>query len=152
MTALKKLIYTVLFTSFGAGSILVASAADEYLAQSDTLPHSKMTVLRRTESVLGKTLICASGENAGRIVDVLADPTGQVRAAVIDFGGFLGVGSRKIAVEWSDLRFVDSRITIDLTRDRLSRAPEVKEGRAVIAISARPARDRADAYDQLGPP
>ena len=41
----------------------------------------------------------------GRIVDVLVDRRGQVRAAIIDFGGFLGVGSRKIAVDWSALHF-----------------------------------------------
>jgi hypothetical protein len=41
----------------------------------------------------------------GRIVDVVVDRTGQVRAAVIDLGGFLGVGSRKIAVDWNALSF-----------------------------------------------
>ena len=41
----------------------------------------------------------------GRIVDVIVDRTGTVRAAVIDFGGFLGVGSRKIVVDWSALHF-----------------------------------------------
>jgi hypothetical protein len=40
-------------------------------------------------------------EDMGRIVDVIVDRSGQVRAAVIDFGGFLGVGSRKIAVDWN---------------------------------------------------
>jgi hypothetical protein len=39
------------------------------------------------------------------VVDVLADSTGRVRAAVIEFGGFLGVGNRRIAVDWSLLRF-----------------------------------------------
>jgi len=37
----------------------------------------------------------------GRIVDVIVDLAGVVRAAVIDFGGFLGVGSRKIVVDWN---------------------------------------------------
>ena len=41
----------------------------------------------------------------GRIVDVIVDRAGAVRAAVIDFGGFLGVGSRKIVVDWNALRF-----------------------------------------------
>ena len=41
----------------------------------------------------------------GRIVDVIVDRSGQVRAAIIDFGGFLGVGSRKIAVDWNALHF-----------------------------------------------
>jgi len=36
---------------------------------------------------------------------VVVDRSGQVRAAVIDFGGFLGVGSRKIAVDWDALSF-----------------------------------------------
>ena len=41
----------------------------------------------------------------GQIIDVIVKRDGQVRAAVIDFGGFLGVGSRKIAVDWSALSF-----------------------------------------------
>ena len=44
-------------------------------------------------------------ENMGRIVDVIVDQAGTARAAIIDFGGFLGVGSRKIAVDWNALRF-----------------------------------------------
>ena len=47
----------------------------------------------------------SADENMGRIVDVLVVRSGQVRAAIIDFGGFLGVGSRKIAVDWSALHF-----------------------------------------------
>jgi hypothetical protein len=41
----------------------------------------------------------------GRIVDLLVDETGKPRAAIIDFGGFLGVGIRKIAIDWHTLRF-----------------------------------------------
>jgi hypothetical protein len=150
MTVLKKSFYTILLASLGG--IIIANAADEFQTQPFTTPRPRMTVLYGTESVLGKTLIGAGGERAGRIVDVLAGPNGQVRAAIIDFGGFLGVGSRKIAVDWSDLKFDGSRISVDLTRERLSRAPEVREGRPVFAIGARPSRDRADASDQLSPP
>src|SRR5260221_7166387 len=41
----------------------------------------------------------------GMVVDVLVDSDGRPRAAIIDFGGFLGVGSRKIAVDWRLLQF-----------------------------------------------
>ena len=34
------------------------------------------------------------------VVDVLVDRSGLPLGAVIDFGGFLGVGSRKIAIDW----------------------------------------------------
>ena len=57
------------------------------------------------EGILGREVRSATDENMGRIVDVLVDRSGQVRAAIIDFGGFLGVGSRKIAVDWNALHF-----------------------------------------------
>ena len=47
--------------------------------------------------MLGKDVLSATGENMGRIVDVLFEYSGKPRAAIIDFGGFLGVGTRKIA-------------------------------------------------------
>ena len=74
----------------------------------------------------------------GRIVDVIVNRSGQVRAAVIDFGGFLGVGSRKIAVDWNALRFEPGgkpdRITVDLTRNSVRLAPEYKEGAPVVVL------------------
>jgi hypothetical protein len=149
MTALRKCFYAVLLASTGAGFIFAAKGADELQLQSVASPPPRMTVFHRAESVLGKTLTGASGESAGRIVDVLADPTGRVCAAVVDFGGFMGVGSRRIAVDWHDLRFEGSKITVDLTPEKLSRAPQVREGRPIFAISARNSRDRVDASDQM---
>ena len=71
--------------------------------------------------VLGKEVRSSAGENLGRIVDVLVDQAGQVRAAMIDFGGFLGVGNRRIVVDWAALHFAsddhDDWIILDLTRD-----------------------------------
>jgi hypothetical protein len=79
--------------------------------------------------VLGKEVRSSAGENLGRIVDLLVDQTGQVRAAMIDFGGFLGVGNRRIVVDWAALHFApaDQRdhITLDLTRDQMRAAPEM---------------------------
>jgi PRC-barrel domain protein len=136
MTALRK-IAAVLLLSVAAGSLV--AGANEYEAQSQRASPITHTVLYHSESVLGKDLI-ASGENAGRIVDVLTDESGRVRAVVVDYGGFLGVGSRKIAVAWSDLRFDrdgGNVITTDLPRERLRTAPEVKSGKPVIVITAR---------------
>jgi hypothetical protein len=77
----------------------------------------------------------------GRIVDVLVDRAGQVRAAIIDFGGFLGVGSRRIAVDWNALHFPQpgkpgERIALDLTRDQVKTAPEYREGKPVVILGA----------------
>jgi hypothetical protein len=76
----------------------------------------------------------------GRIVDVIVDHSGQVRAAVIDFGGFLGVGSRKIAIDWNILRFGSeekpARIVVELTQSQLKAAPEYKDGKPVAVLGA----------------
>jgi hypothetical protein len=93
------------------------------------------------QSVLGKQVRSSADENMGRVVDVLVDRDGHVRGAVIDFGGFLGVGSRKIAVDWNVLRFSpdadkNNRITLELTRDQVKAAPEFREGKPVVVLSA----------------
>jgi hypothetical protein len=58
-------------------------------------------------------------------------------AGIIDFGGFLGVGNRKIAVDWNALHFaLDKKdpIILDLTRDQVKAAPEYKDGRPLVLI------------------
>jgi hypothetical protein len=91
------------------------------------------------QGILGREVRSAADENMGRIVDVVVDRSGQVRAAVIDFGGFLGVGSRKIAVDWKALHFArianeGDRIILDLTRDQVKEAPEYKDGKPVVVL------------------
>jgi|HubBroStandDraft_6_1064221.scaffolds.fasta_scaffold1083578_1 hypothetical protein len=104
-----------------------------------------VTVLdhHEVQSVLGKEVRSAADENMGRIVDIIVDRTGHVRAAVVDFGGFLGVGSRKIAIAWSALRFGASgdkdkveRVTLEWTRDQVRAAPEYKDNKPVAVLEA----------------
>ena len=111
---------------------------------SDAKP--TVTVFDRLEvqGILGKEVRGGANENMGRIVDVIVDRTGQVRAAIIDFGGFLGVGNRKVAVAWSALRFPPDpkdpknveRIGLDLTREQVQAAPEYKEDKPVVVLGA----------------
>jgi PRC-barrel domain protein len=103
----------------------------------------EVTILNKheVEGVLGREVRSAADENMGRIADVLVDSTGQVRAAIIDFGGFLGVGSRKIAVDWNALHFPQpgkpgGRIALELTRDQVKAAPEYQEGKPVVVLGA----------------
>lgn len=141
MTLSKTCFSAVLLASLAGGTFLAAKAEDEPQAQSHAAALASITVLHHPESILGKRLVGASGQIAGRIVDVLADETGKVRAAVVDYGGFLGIGVRKIAIAWSDLRFDSgahpNAVAVDLSSEYLARAPEVRAGRPVIAVTAR---------------
>jgi PRC-barrel domain len=106
-------------------------------------PPPSVTIIGETEArgVLGRDVRGAAGEDMGRIVDVIVDRRGTVRAAVIDFGGFLGVGSRKIVVDWNALHFArvadkGESITLELTKEQVMAAPEYKEGTPIVVLGA----------------
>jgi hypothetical protein len=105
------------------------------LSQSSPPAEQNLKPIEPNEAttILGKQVRGAAGEDMGRVVDVLVDADGKPRAAIIDFGGFLGVGSRKIAVEWPLLQFRpgdhDQTVLLGLTREQVQAAPEYKESK-----------------------
>jgi PRC-barrel domain len=100
-------------------------------AQPQTTPQVKALTDQEIEGVLGKEVVSTTNENMGRVVEVLVDHTGKVGAAIIDFGGFLGVGSRKIAVDWSALHFTSTRQARHAHHARVR--PRSGEGRTRIS-------------------
>jgi hypothetical protein len=126
--------------------VSVASSEDAPPAPTKTEQSAPpaVTVLpnHEVEGILGREVRSSSAdENMGRIVDVLVDRSGLVRAAIIDFGGFLGVGSRKIAVDWSALHFPapakpEPPIKLELNRDQVNAAPAYEDGKPVTVLSA----------------
>lgn len=89
------------------------------------------------ENLLGRDVKSGAGEKLGQITDVIVGRTGDVRAAVIDFGGFLGVGSRKVAVAWDALKFSPDSIVVDMTRDELRVTPEYRQGEPIVIVGPR---------------
>lgn len=85
--------------------------------------------------ILGKKIMGPDNKELGLVVDVLIDASRRPRAAIIDFGGFLGVGSRKIAVDWRLLHLTPSqpdwKISLNLGRTDIQGAPEYKPDAAL---------------------
>src|SRR5215813_12884497 len=139
------IILGLLLAAFAA----VASRADEPqqnpppAATKEPVPPPSVTVIapREAHGVLGRDVRSPANEDMGRIVDIIVDRTGTVRAAVIDFGGFLGVGSRKIVVDWNALHFgrvaeKGDSITLELTKAQVAAAPEYKEDTPIVVLGA----------------
>lgn len=80
--------------------------------------------------LMGTQLIGPGGEKLGRVVDVVADLEARPVAAVVDVGGFMGLGSRRVAVAWHVLRLRAGdgvvRLTIDVAPDVVIAAPEFR--------------------------
>ena len=120
-----------------AAMLALPASADELRTFSAGDTHELLGQSIRIELPDGKP-----PQDIGRLVDVLVDNIGQPVAAVLDVGGFLGVGSRKVAVAWTALRF-DSpdqtrdkfAVTLTLPADRIRAAPDYKgAGKPVEAI------------------
>ena len=118
-----------------AGAVLLAGAGQE-LSQAEAT------------GVLGRMVRDSSGQQVGRIVDVVVEPSGQPRAIVVDTGGFMGVGARRVAVAW-DVAHVpppgskDEAVAIDLTDDQVRTAPEYTDRSKPATIVGLPANPAA---------
>ncbi|MEO6779310.1 MAG: PRC-barrel domain-containing protein [Bradyrhizobium sp.] len=172
---MRARLFGLVAIAFAAFAVAAASAADESAAppaaanpqppaqQNATppvtptppAPPASVTIIGAKEAhgVLGRDVRSAKNEDMGHIVDVIVDRSGTVRAAIIDFGGFLGVGSRKIAVDWNALRFgrvadKSDAITLELTKDQVKAAPEYKEDTPIVVLGASGSLQPLDFDDQ----
>jgi len=93
------------------------------------------------EALIGKTVKNATNENVGKINDVYLDASGGVKLVVVSVGGFLGVGSKDVAVPWIDLKFGrdGNAITVltNWTKDSLKAMPDYKEERRMPSGTVR---------------
>lgn len=65
-------------------------------------------------------------ENLGDIKEIMLDMrSGHVSYAVLEFGGFLGMGTKLFAVPWSALTLdtVEKRFILDANKELLENAP-----------------------------
>ncbi|MCZ4261719.1 PRC-barrel domain-containing protein [Limimaricola sp. G21655-S1] len=82
-----------------------------------------------TDELNGATVYGADDDNIGEIEDLVASDSGEITEAVIGVGGFLGIGEKKVAVNFEDLQILtnedgsDIRVYISATEDELKALP-----------------------------
>lgn len=57
----------------------------------------------KASSIIGLRVVGQDHVKVGTIEDVMVDGSGRIQAVVIDVGGFLGVGGKKVAVSFDQL-------------------------------------------------
>ena len=107
-------------------AMALATIAPQMAAVAKAAETQATQIAPGLESVLGKDCTTLREGDSGRVIDVLVDGHGRIRAAVVEFGGFLGIGTRKIAVDWAAFRFAGKSVWVDVTRDQLRAAAEYK--------------------------
>jgi sporulation protein YlmC with PRC-barrel domain len=81
------------------------------------------------KSMIGKNVYDANGTKVGEVNNLLVGADGRVHAAVVEFGGFLGIGENKVAVSWDQLNITQDRITTAMTEDQIKAAPRWDKNR-----------------------
>jgi sporulation protein YlmC with PRC-barrel domain len=79
-----------------------------------------------SEKVEGTTVYNVAGDKLGSIDDLMIDKrSGQVRYAVLEFGGFLGMGTDRYPLPWNMLKYdtVKEGYVVPLDKERLEQAP-----------------------------
>jgi sporulation protein YlmC with PRC-barrel domain len=85
-----------------------------------------------SERVEGTTVYNAAGDKLGTIDDLMIDKvSGQVRYAVMEFGGFLGMGTDRYPIPWPMLKYDLSQdgYVVPLDKAQLEGAPKYASDR-----------------------
>ena len=83
-----------------------------------------------SDKVEGATVYNTAGEKLGSIDDLMIDKTsGQIRYAVLEFGGFLGMGTDRYPMPWNVLRYDTAKggYTAPIDKAILDKAPKYRE-------------------------
>ncbi len=84
----------------------------------------------RASELIGTSVVNAQGETVGEINDIVLANDGSVNAALIGVGGFLGMGEKNVAVQFTDLNVQetdnDLKITLAMSAEALEAMPAYK--------------------------
>jgi sporulation protein YlmC with PRC-barrel domain len=110
-----------LFTFLAFVAVTVALLAFTLPAQA----RDKSGVLKASD-LIGMKVQGTDGKNLGEIKDLVIDPEeGGVVYAVLEFGGFAGIGDKYFAVPWEALQLDHSnkKLSLDVHKKDLKKAP-----------------------------
>ena len=82
------------------------------------------------EMLVGKSVYGLNDDSVGTIDDLIVDEKGKVANVIIDFGGFLGMGTSQVSVGFDELTILtdkgrtDVRVYVDATKDQIQAQPK----------------------------
>jgi len=113
--------------------VLPAYAQDAKPAPKETVGETKLdpaTIATgwRVSKIIGSTVENENGDKIGSVDDLILTADQQVPFAIVSVGGFLGMGSKLVAVPYRELDTTQKGKTIlhAATKESLTSAPEFK--------------------------
>ncbi len=79
------------------------------------------------KSLVGLVVFSSDGSKMGTVQSVNAAPDGSIKAINIKTGGFLGFGTRLVAIPEGRFAKTGDAVQLGMTADEVGKLPEVKE-------------------------
>ncbi len=107
-----------------SGSAFAADLSPQTVQRVDI---TKLADAFRASKIIGAPVVNDANDTIGKIDDLLVTKNDQVPYAVISVGGFLGVGSKLVAVPYQSLQLTAKDLVLPgATKDALKALPEYK--------------------------
>ena len=123
----RKVLMTMMVPALGLPVALSSFAADTDKTAAQTAAPAKTLLHMRASQLIGKNVENAQGENLGEIKDLILDVNNErVFYAVLEFGGFLGMGEKLFAYPMRAFKHSgDNRdkLVLNVDKDKLKAAP-----------------------------
>ena len=109
------------------------SASGAAVQSGDMKLYSRQATDMRASFLIGSKITNMANETVGDINDLVLDKEGKVVAVIVGIGGFLGIGEREVALDYSSLnvKYDPSAMTnagattiqVNATKESLKNAP-----------------------------
>jgi sporulation protein YlmC with PRC-barrel domain len=83
--------------------------------------------LQEVSNIMGTNVVGADGREAGEVENLLLDRQGNVRGALVEWGGFLGIGTRRAVVPMERIELGSRPARLNMTREELEALPRYEE-------------------------
>lgn len=96
-----------------------------------TTSNDTMGQVISSDKVEGSAVYNPAGDKLGSIDDLMIDKiSGQVQYAVLEFGGFLGMGTDRYPIPWRVMKYSTDKggYVVPLDKAKLENAPKYREG------------------------
>jgi sporulation protein YlmC with PRC-barrel domain len=81
----------------------------------------------RAKKLLGAPVYNDQNEKVGKIEDMIISPDGKLSVAIVDVGGFLGIGTHRVAIPVEQFSQIDPKIVLPgASKQALKGLPEFK--------------------------
>jgi sporulation protein YlmC with PRC-barrel domain len=141
--------FTVAVTMFSVIGLLLTAGAFAQVGTPPPAPPTPappVTLQSMTEwhgsQIIGMDVKNQQGEELGEVAELVLDPRdAKIKSVVIASGGVLGIGAKKVAVPWDQVKPASDgqAFVVTMTREELQQAPQWETAAEKASRSTPPA-------------